>query len=146
MNGHVFISYSHDSPNHSQRVLQLANALRSQGVDAEIDQYCVRPPLGWPRWCEERLRPENAAFVIVICTKTYRDRVEGRAPADEGRGVFWEGGIIYNYIYGGKSCERFIPALLLPGATEEDVPQPLAGNNMYKISRFDLKDGGYEAL
>ena len=33
----VFISYSHDTLEHSQRVLQLANALRGQGVDAELD-------------------------------------------------------------------------------------------------------------
>lgn len=84
----VFISYSHDTPEHTQRVLQLANALRGQGVDAELDQYHVRPPLGWPRWCEEQLRAEKAAFVLVICTETYRLRVEGQTPADEGRGVF----------------------------------------------------------
>jgi hypothetical protein len=38
----VFITYSDDTPEHSQRVLQLANALRGQGVDAELDQYHIR--------------------------------------------------------------------------------------------------------
>ena len=87
----VFISYSHDTPEHTQRVLQLANTLRSQGVDVELDQYQVRPPHGWPRWCEEQLSPEKADFVLVICTATYRQRVENKTAADEGRGVFWEG-------------------------------------------------------
>src|ERR1700730_8708091 len=94
----IFISYSH-TPEHSQRVFELANALRGQGVDAELDRYHVRPPLGWPRWCEEQLRPEKAAFVLAICTETYRKRVEGKTPADEGRGVFWEGSIINSYLY-----------------------------------------------
>jgi len=38
----VFISYSHDSPEHSARVLTLSDKLRSFGVDAELDQYNVR--------------------------------------------------------------------------------------------------------
>ena len=34
----VFISYSHDSLEHQQRVLALANQLREDGVEAWIDQ------------------------------------------------------------------------------------------------------------
>jgi hypothetical protein len=117
----VFISYSHDSAEHSDRVLALSDKLREMGVDAELDQYHVRPPQGWPRWCEEQLRPENAKFVIVICTQTYRDRVENKVAAGEGRGVFWEGGIIYDYLYDDKGNTRFIP-VLLSGASEDGIP------------------------
>jgi TIR domain len=141
----VFISYSHATPEHSQQVLQLANALRGQGVDVELDQYHVRPPLGWPRWCEEQLRPEKSAFVLVICTETYRQRVKGQTPADEGRGVFWEGGIIYSYLYSDKGNQRFIP-VLLPGATEEDIPRPLRDDTRYQPKAFDLNDASYVAL
>jgi hypothetical protein len=35
----VFISYSHDSPEHSARVLELANALRAGGLHVELDQF-----------------------------------------------------------------------------------------------------------
>jgi hypothetical protein len=141
----VFISYSHDTPEHSERVLQLANALRAHGVDAELDRYHLRPSRGWPRWCEEQLRPEKSAFVLVICTETYRRRVEGQTPVDEGRGVFWEGGIIYSYLYGDKGNERFIP-VLLPGAAEKDIPLPLRGDTRYQVKAFDLNDPGYSAL
>jgi hypothetical protein len=44
----VFISYSHDSPEHSERVLALSNRLRALGIDAELDRYHVRPTQGWP--------------------------------------------------------------------------------------------------
>jgi len=44
----VFISYSHDSAEHSARVLALADKLREMGVDVELDRYHVRPPKGWP--------------------------------------------------------------------------------------------------
>ena len=47
----VFISYSHDSPEHAQHVLELAERLRKDGVDAQIDQYIAGTPAGgWPRW------------------------------------------------------------------------------------------------
>src|SRR5262245_54588675 len=126
----VFISYSHDSPEHSRLVLGLSTSLRERGIDAELDQYHVRPTGGWPRWCEEQLRPENAAFVLVVCTEIYRKRVEGRVGADEGRGVFWEGGIIYNYLYDEKDNNRFIP-VLLTGAVKDDIPLALRGYTHY---------------
>jgi hypothetical protein len=39
----VFISYSHDDEVHKARVLDLANRLREDGVDAVIDQYEESP-------------------------------------------------------------------------------------------------------
>ncbi len=141
----VFISYSHDSPEHSDRVLALSDKLREMGVDVELDQYHVRPPQGWPRWCEEMLRPENAKFVLMICTPTYRDRVENKVAADEGRGVFWEGGDIYQYLYDDKGNTRFIP-VLLGDATEDGIPRPLKGHARYRVKAYDLSDPGFEGL
>ncbi|MEN6429158.1 MAG: SEFIR domain-containing protein [Phycisphaerales bacterium] len=141
----VFISYSHDSPEHTKRVLGLANALRSQGVDAELDQYHTRPPQGWSAWCEEQLRPENSEFVLLICTETYRKRVENQVPVDEGRGVYWEGRLIYRYLYNEKQNKRFIP-ILFPGTREEDIPAPLWDTTRYRLEHFDLSDAQYEAF
>jgi hypothetical protein len=45
----VLISYSHDSPEHAEQVLELANRLRADGVDCTIDQYIIAPAEGWPR-------------------------------------------------------------------------------------------------
>jgi hypothetical protein len=141
----VFVSYSHDSEQHSQRVLALANQLRKQGIDAELDQYETRPPQGWPRWCEEQLRPENSEHVLVICTEMYVNRIEGKVPADEGRGVFWEGSVIYSYLYDQKSNERFIP-ILFDHKDVKYIPRPLNGTTRYSIATFDLSDTGYSAL
>ena len=140
----VFVSYSHDSDQHSQRVLALSNQLRKQGVDAALDQYETRPPRGWPRWCEEQLRPENSEFVLVVCTETYLNRIEGKVPADEGRGVFWEGSVIYSYLYDEKSSGRFIP-ILFDRKDEPYIPRPLKGA-YYRLEAFDLADAGYKAL
>lgn len=141
----VFISYSHDSPEHCERILALADVLRSHGIDAELDAYHVRPSEGWPLWCEKQLRPENSAFVLMICTETYCRRVEDKTCADEGRGVFWEGQMIYDYIYDEKGNTRFIP-ILLSGSNTECIPRPVRNHTRYRIEQFDFRDKGYESL
>jgi hypothetical protein len=133
----VFISYSHDSPEHSERVLQFSYALRGHGIDAELDRFHVRPPKGWPHWCEEQLRPENSAFVLMVCTEIFLKRVQDRVPADEGRGVFWEGAIIYDYLYSAKGNVRFIPVLFSDGGTDF-IPAPIRNHTHYRVRSFDL--------
>lgn len=49
-NPKVFISYAHKNQAYEDKVLELANRLRSEGIDAMIDQYEEAPPEGWPRW------------------------------------------------------------------------------------------------
>jgi SEFIR domain len=39
----VFISHSHDSPEHTSRVRALADRLRADGVESWIDQYVQDP-------------------------------------------------------------------------------------------------------
>ena len=141
----VFISYSHDTPEHSERVIALANKLRELGVDAELDQYHTRPRQGWPQWCEEQLRPENSKFVLMICTNTYRNRVENKVAADAGRGVYWEGADIYQYIYKDKANERFIP-VLLGDESAESIPHRLQGYAKFRLGAFDLSNSGFESL
>jgi hypothetical protein len=129
---------------HSAKVLTLANAPRAMGFDADLDRYHVRPPRGWPQWCEEQLRPEVSTFVLVVCTPTYRARLEARVSADEGRGVYWEGAILYNYLYNGKGNARFIP-VLLDDAPETSVPLPLDGHT-HRLRGFALRDAGFAGL
>jgi hypothetical protein len=143
----VFISYSHDSAEHCDRVLMLAQQLRRDGIDAELDQFHQDELKHWPRWCEERLRPENSDFVLCICTPEYKHRVEGRVAADIGKGVFWEGTLIYNYLYDEKGNQRCIPVLLddNPGS---DIPAILNGYTRFQITAFSLDDpqSGYAKL
>jgi hypothetical protein len=78
----VFISYSHDSLEHARRVMGLAERLRKDGVDAQLDQYVAGTPAkGWPRWMEDQLG--WAQFVLVICTEIYQCRFLGREEPDK---------------------------------------------------------------
>ena len=101
----VFLSYSHDSDEHAARVLALADALCDRGIDVILDRYVhPAPDEGWPRWMERNL--DEAKFVLMVCTETYRRRVMGREESGKGLGVRWEGGLIYNRIYHDKGPVR----------------------------------------
>ncbi len=136
----VFISYSHDSQEHADRVLALSDRLRADGIDCVLDQYEVSPAEGWPRWMDRQIRA--ADFVLMICTPTYFRRVMGEEEPDKGHGVAWESTLIYQYIYNaGTSNTRFIP-VLLEGADASTIPVPWQGVKKYCPTTKE----GYEEL
>jgi hypothetical protein len=93
----VFISYSHDSTEHCNRVLALATRLRADGLNAQLDQFENSPPQGWPLWCARQILDSN--YVLIICTALYRDRFLGLEDFGKGRGVKWEAKVIQNILY-----------------------------------------------
>ena len=140
----VFISYSHDSPEHAQRVLELANHLRTDGIDCTIDQYVVVPPEGWPRWMENQIR--DSEFVLMVCTETYCRRVLGEEDPGRGRGVRWEGHLVYEAIYQADTRNtKFIPVLFEGGGLQW-IPPVLQSTNYYDLSSEDTYKELYRHL
>jgi hypothetical protein len=136
----VFISYSHDSELHEGNVLDLANRLRREGVDAVLDQYEQNPKEGWTLWMEKQIR--DADFVLVVCTETYSRRVMKEEPAGKGLGACWEAHIIYQYLFDdGATNWRFIP-LLFSSNSAADIPRPLRAFARYQVDN----ESGYKAL
>ncbi|MCH9028068.1 MAG: toll/interleukin-1 receptor domain-containing protein, partial [Bacteroidetes bacterium] len=106
--GKVFISYSHDSEEHANRVLSFSNQLVKNGIDCILDQYVDAPPEGWPRWMDQNIK--NSDFVLMICTDNYYNRVMGKEEIGKGLGVKWEGKLIYSQIYFDDTKNtKFIP-------------------------------------
>jgi hypothetical protein len=106
----VFISYSHDSQEHSDRVWGLSERLRQDGIDCRIDQHEESPADGWPRWCRNQV--QESKFVLVLCTETYKLRYEGKAAADTGPGAKWEGYVIIQELYDAEGkYTKFIPVV-----------------------------------
>ncbi len=106
----VFISYSQDTVPFADKVLSLSNRLRSEGIDAILDQYEEAPAEGWPRWMENNI--DSANYVIVIGSKGYYDKIYGNVEQGKGRGVKWEGNLIYQKLYMSDSInEKFIPVV-----------------------------------
>jgi hypothetical protein len=136
----VFISYSHDSVEHQERVVGLADRLRADGIDAEVDQYNAAPPEGWPLWCERQI--EAAEFVLMVCTESYHRRVKGDEQPGQGLGVVWEAGIIRQLLYdAGALSDKFVPVLFSDGVVEY-VPTLIRGRTRYVVDTED----GYERL
>jgi tetratricopeptide (TPR) repeat protein len=130
----VFISYSHDSPKHAQHVLELAERLRKDGIDAQLDQYVAGTPAeGWPRWMLDRL--DWADFVLVTCTETYYRRFRGHEEdRGKGRGADWEGNLITLEMYDAKSrTTKFAPIFFNP-LDEQFVPEPVSGHTQYLLN------------
>jgi len=141
----VFISYSHDSPEHRQRVLALSERLRHDGIDADLDQYVEgSPPEKWPRWMLDRL--DWADFVLLICTPTYYRRFRGHEAPGIGKGVDWEGAIITDAIYEARSKTlKFVPLLFDP-ADAQSIPEPVRGYSVYCLSSADEYRALYDFL
>jgi hypothetical protein len=130
----VFVSYSDDSPTHAKRVLELAQWLRSHGVDAHIDQFEDSPEEGWPRWIVRQIR--EAEFVLVIATPHYLALCEGEEARTSGGDslVRFKSHLSLQELHesGGRN-RKFIPVLYEGDAIVESVPLPLRGATCYRL-------------
>lgn len=136
----VFLSYTHDSETHGDRVLALAERLRDEGIDATVDRYVRGTPVeGWPAWMEDQVR--RADFVLIICTEAYYRRYSRNERPGIGLGARWESNLVRDELYGNpEGLRKYIP-VLAPQAVVDDIPEPLR----YAATRYHLSSD-YDAL
>lgn len=103
-NPKVFISYSHDSPEHKQWVSELAAQLRHNGIDAILDQWDLGLGDDITRFMERGI--VDADRVLVICTGQYVKK----ANTDEG-GVGYERMIVNAELVQNLGTDKFIPII-----------------------------------
>jgi hypothetical protein len=141
----VLISYSHDSPEHAERVLRLSDQLRQHGVDSHIDQYTPVPKEGWPAWMERQI--QKADYVLCVCSDEYRKRFSDEVESDVGRGVSWEANLIRNALYEAKATNsgQFL-TLQFDNFSLALIPGPLKGFAGFTLTDFRLESEGYEKL
>lgn len=136
----VFISYSHASDDHADRVLALADRLRVEGIDITLDQYEISPPEGWPSWMERQVRESD--FVLVVCTETYLRRAQRQEEPGIGHGVIFESTLSLQHLYeAGMRNTRFIPVVFEDRDTPH-IPVPLRAASWYNVGT----KSGYEKL
>jgi hypothetical protein len=134
----VFLSYSHDSTEHDERVLALADDLRAGGLDVRLDQYVDNPAEGWPRWMERQV--VECDFVLLVCTPTYRRRFNREDTSEGGKGAKWEGMMLEQLLYEAQARNQKLVPVLFEGGKEEDVPLVLRAYTRYRLL------GEYEKL
>lgn len=128
----VFISYSWAEQEYGCKWVEtLANKLRSDGIDADIDMYHESPAEGWTTWMINKIKQSD--YVLVVCTKSYYDIVNSGQEINSGLGRRFEGKIIQKQIYdSGCLNERFIP-ILPPNGSHEHILEVLSDYTVYKL-------------
>ena len=132
----VFVSYSHEGKQHSNRVLALAKRLREKGgCESRLDKYDDNKVSNWPRWM--RIQIDEADYILMVFTRTYRRRFDGNEAENVGRGVTWEGAIITNSLYAAAAnpavALKFIPVVF----TEKGlihVPRDIFSGTTYVLN------------
>jgi len=131
MGDRIFISYSHDSPEHMARVRRLQERVRQLGFDCRLDQLEAAPPEGWWRWCKNQIR--LADFVLVVCTGDYHMRFDGFGDGVNGNGTIFEANLIAQALYdwGGQNT-KFIPVYFDP-EDHKHIPEELRSYTRYAV-------------
>ncbi|KPH56643.1 toll/interleukin-1 receptor domain-containing protein [Pseudoalteromonas porphyrae] len=117
----VFVSYSHDSSEHKEWVLNFATTLRNRGIDAVLDQWDLKPGDDLPHFMETELA--CCDFAIMICTAPYVKK----ANAGEG-GVGYEKMIMTSSFLKKIDSNKVIP--IMRHNTEKVVPT-FMGSKIY---------------
>ena len=100
----IFISYSHDSPEHRRWVSELGAKLRHNGIDAILDQWDLGPGDDVTQFMERGIMDSDR--VLVICTDSY----VSKANAGEG-GVGYERMIVTAQLVQDLGTNKFIPVI-----------------------------------
>jgi hypothetical protein len=134
----LFISYTHDSRAHSERVVNLSDALRLAGFDCDIDQYHANQ--SWPAWMERAIA--SSKFVLVACTPTYLRRWNNDEKPGVGLGAQWESLLTRQHLYSSPGTnDKFVP-VVFEAKDASCIPTPLAD-----VTRIDLSQtDGFERL
>ena len=118
----IFISYSHDSPEHKQWVLELSEKLRHNGVDVILDQWDLGPGDDVTQFMERSIIDSDR--VLVVCTDSY----VSKANAGEG-GVGYERLIVTAQLVRDLGTDKFIP-IIRQASGQEKTPTFL-GTRVY---------------
>ena len=124
----VFISYSHDSPEHRRWVSELGAKLRHNGVDAILDQWDLGPGDDVTQFMERGIMDSDR--VLVVCT----DQYVRKANAAEG-GVGYERMIVTAQLVQDLGTNKFIP-IIRQVSGQEKTPTFL-GTRVYIDFRND---------
>lgn len=123
----VFISYSWDSPEHSQWVAALATHLRHRGIDAILDQWHVRPGEDLGNFMTKSVR--EADRVLVICTENYVEKAINRKG-----GVGYELVMVVGELMSQVETSKFIPVV------RQSTNPPLLPPELKSRLYIDLRD------
>ncbi len=134
----VFISYSHDSPDHKRWVADFASRLRKAGIDAILDQWDLSLGEDVTKFMERAVT--EADRVLMICTEPYVRKV------DDGQGgAGYEAMIVTGELIKNLGSSKFIPVVRQDGP-QSTVPRFLGTRVWINFSEGQDVESAYEQL
>ncbi len=134
----VFISYSHDTPEHKRWVGELAAKLVDNGVDVILDQWDLGLGDDVPKFMEAGVG--RADRVLMICTESYVKK------ADDGRGgVGYEAMIVTGELVSNLGTSKFIPVVRQKQKTAQ-LPKSMSTRLYIDLSEEQEVQGRFEEL
>jgi hypothetical protein len=137
-NPRVFISYAWESDEIKKWVKNLAVQLRTNGIDAKLDQWEVIPGDQMPHFMENSVREND--YVLIICTPKYKIKSEKRIG-----GVGYEGDIMTAEVLQTANHRKFIP-ILQSGDGNTSIPSWLKGKYFIDLSSQIHFDKNFEDI
>ena len=134
----VFVSYSWEGDDHKHWVHALATRLRSDGVNAILDQWNLRPGSDKNLFMERSV--VDSDLVLIVGTPTYARKANERTG-----GVGYEAMIITGQLAQQISQEKFIP-ILKAGTWETSTPVWLQTKVGVDLSATPYAQGTYDDL
>lgn len=132
----VFVSYSHDSPEHKRWVTEFSSNLVKNGIDVILDQWDLGLGDDVPKFMEKSV--SCAGRVLMICTESYVHK------ADDGKGgVGYEAMIVTGELVRNLGTSKFIP-VLRQKTSEKLLPKSVATRFYVDMSLDD--QGQFELL
>ncbi|MBB4702624.1 SEFIR domain-containing protein [Sphaerisporangium siamense] len=155
----MFISYAHDSAAHLDTVRELWVFLRTHGVDARLGLPPAEHARDRRAWAEARIGESD--FVLVIASKTYKERADGLVEvdevhringtdeADESGGAEEDARHIRDAfrLDPGAAAGKYLP-VLLPGHSAAEIPEFLGAAPPHQVTGLSARgtDGLLRAL
>lgn len=134
----VFISYSHDSDEHKNWVLQLATRLRSNGVDVVLDRWNLKLGSDLAAFMERGL--SKSQRVVCICSKKCVEK------ANDGKGgVGYEKQIMTAELLTDLNSNWIIP-LVRNNSAGKKTPTFLGGRYYISFEENNSYESKYEEL
>jgi hypothetical protein len=134
----IFLSYSHDSPEHKRWVGDLAAKLRQNGIDVILDQWDLGLGDDVPKFMEKSVT--EADRVLMICTDKYVHK------ANEGSGgVGYEAMIVTGELVQDLGTSKFIPVIRQSSA-QPVIPKSVSTRLYVNLSHEKNYQEQYEQL
>jgi RNA polymerase sigma factor (sigma-70 family) len=133
----VFVSYAHDSAEHTDSVVAFARLLQSLGIEAVLDVWSAGARQDWAVWAVRAMR--EADYVIVVASPKYQQMCDEINRDEMHLGVQSEAALVRDLVGGGWAAwmPKVLP-VLLPGHNIDEIPRFLTPqtSSHHRVTEF----------